>query len=114
MLWRCWASSEHGIARPATDDRQACGNPAGRLKLSRACGGAAIACPVALHTDRASLRVRSVQRNRDFFRPHDSSLGDCIRSEVRIASGLTLPESGPLSGPIGSQPGRERLAVPAR
>src|SRR5712671_6395153 len=53
MLWRCWASSEHGIARLGTCDLQLRGYSASGLKFGRACGRATIACPVPSHTERA-------------------------------------------------------------
>src|SRR5216683_8383694 len=49
MLWRCWASSEHGIARLGTYDLQVRGYEA---------------CPVPLRTDRGLLRLLSVQCGR--------------------------------------------------
>jgi hypothetical protein len=55
------------------------------------------------------MAPRSVRMAGCFSASH--ALSCMFVSEVRIASGLTVPESGPLSGPMGSQPGRQRLAV---
>src|ERR1700730_7519438 len=53
ILWRCWARSEHGIARLGTYVLQVRGNSASGVKFGRACGRGAIACPVPLRTERA-------------------------------------------------------------
>src|ERR1700737_4160253 len=53
MLWRCWASSEHGIARLGTCDLQLRGYSASGLKFGRACGRAAIVSPLTWRSEQA-------------------------------------------------------------
>src|SRR5258708_36718558 len=64
MLWRCWASAEHGIARRGTSDLQVSGYSASGLKFGRPCSPAAIGVLFHYEMSELSLRARSVQCHR--------------------------------------------------